>query len=371
MKNQERHGSFNIDDLIKRIDKKLEALDDDIEEEEQTEFELSFERRMAEKQKIEERVKKHLSPKQYAEWTENRMKPWAKIVESIPFGQYRTPYITLKGISEEFDRNIIGREAEKAEMLRKTASFIVNGRFRRPLLFVGAPGEGKSCFAKCLASALGYPIRYINVPSLNSPIALCGSERHYENSRIGGLLQSVIEEEALSVVFVFDEIDKAVTDSSDGSVEAALLALFDPMWNGAFTDRSVGVAVDFSRSIFICTANDLSSISEPMRDRMDIIRFEPYTSEQALSIVENMTIPRAIESSGVQGRVRFAPEVAGEVIRRVGEGSMRDYEKMIEQLVDHAIYMLLSKGRKRYTVTVEDLDKVWPSKKTNPLGFSA
>lgn len=261
-------------------------------------FAVFIERRIAEKRETEDRLRKHLTPKQYAEWSENRSKSWAKAIENIPYGKYRTPQITLNGIRRELDRYITGREAEKEEIMRKAASFLVNSRFRRPILLVGDPGCGKSCFAKCLAASLGYPIRNINVPSLNSPIALCGSERHYDNSRIGLLLQSIIEEETLSVVFVFDEIDKVVTDSNDGSVESSLLSLFDPTWNGAFVDRSVAVPVDLSRSIFICTANDLSAISEPMRDRMDIIRFAPYTPDQALEIIERMTIPKVIESSG-------------------------------------------------------------------------
>lgn len=323
------------------------------------------------KRATEERLRKNLTPKQYDEWSLNRNKAWARSIENIPYGKYLTPEVSLSSIRKEFQQNITGREAEKEEMLHKAASFIVNGRFRRPLLFVGPPGEGKSCFAKCLASALGYPIKYINVPSLHSPIALCGSERHYENSRIGLLLQSVIDSEVLNVVFVFDEIDKTVNDSKDGSVEAALLALFDPLWNGMFTDRSVLVPVDLSRCIFICTANDISSISAPMLDRMDIIRFDPYSHDQALAIVNQKTIPKVIESSGMKGRVRFAPDVAEAIVSWVNEGSMRDYEKLVEKLVDYAIYIMLNNRRKRYTVTCEDIEKVWPCEKPAPLGFGA
>lgn len=348
-----------LKDSIESIDKSVEEHLRKIRREKQMEEDVNA------------KMEKYLSPKQYIEWKNSRTRPWAKVVEKIPFGKYRTPNVSLSEIKREFDREIKGREAEKVEILHKMASFIVNGRFRRPLLFVGPPGEGKSCFAKAIAASFGYSIKYLNMPSLNSPIALCGSERHYENSRIGELMQSVIDEETLSMVFVFDEIDKTVTNSSDGSIEAVLLALFDPVWNGMFTDRSLDVPVDLSRCVFICTANDLSSISAPLIDRMDVIRFEPYTPEQSLRIIKEKTINSVISDSGMNGKVKFAPDVAEAIMEYVGDGSMRDYEKVVEKLVDHAIYIMLMENRKRYTVSVDDIEKIWPREKAKALGFGA
>ncbi len=317
----------------------------------------------------EMRMRQGMGDKFYEKWKNDRSSPWGRTVAKIPYGSYITPTRTLAEASRLFDSSIVGREREKEEMLRKFATFIVTGRMRRPILLVGEPGCGKSHFAQRLAGALGFPVKYINMPSLNSPIALAGTERHYSNSRIGELVQTVIDEGTLSVVFVFDEVDKTSPKGDDGSIEAVLLGLFDPLWNGSFTDRSLEVPVDLSHCIFLCTANEIANISEPLLDRMDVIRFDSYTEEQALRIIEKMSIPGIIKSCGMTGRIKFAPEVAGTVVDIIENGSMRDYEKLIEKLVDNAIFKMLKAGRKRYTVTLADIDEIMPSERRKAVGF--
>lgn len=317
-------------------------------------------------------IKKHmelsLSKKDLAKWNCERGSNWADTLEKIPFGYYNTPDITLDSFEMELNKNIVCREKEKEEILRKTATFIHNGRFRRPLLFVGAPGEGKSRFAITLAKALGYPLHYIHVPTLNNALAIWGTEKHYSNSKIGELLQAVIDNETLSVVFVFDEIDKANSDSVDGSVEAALLSLFDPLWNGFLIDRSVGIPVDFSHCIFICTANELSSISPPLLDRLDILEFDNYAEEDVCFILEQFTVPNEISKLDMKGKIKFEPDVVKGIVDCIKGGTMRDYEKAVEKLLDNALYVMIKKKRKTYTVTTEDLylleEKVKPA-----LGF--
>ena len=327
------------------------------------------EKAAAENEQKEQRMSRVLSKKDFEKWKSSKNSAWGKMITTIPFESYREPAITIESAKETFKGRIVGRESEKEEMMRKVASFINSGRFRRPLLLVGAPGEGKSCFAQCLAKSLGYPIHYINMPTIGSPIALVGSEQHYSNSRIGEILQALIDEETLSVVFVFDEIDKLNNHSDEGSVESVLLQLFDPLWNGMFTDRSACIPVDLSHCVFICTANDDTAMSYALLDRLDVIRFDSYSEEQALRIINEMTIPSVISASNMTKRIRFADDVAPAIIASVDNGSMRDYEKMVEKLVDNALYVMLSEHRKTYTVKASDLDVIIPSDKRRAMGF--
>lgn len=354
---------------MERVRQEREKRDREFEE---AERELEEKMRI-EKEKREARerlMQESLGEKLYERWKDDRGSSWGKTVAKIPFGQYISPNRTLNEAKRLFDSTIVGREREKEEMLRKFATFMVTGKMRRPILLAGEPGCGKSHFAQSLADALGYPVKYINVPALNSPIALVGTERHYSNSRMGDLMQTLIDNETLSAVFVFDEIDKASSEhGEDGSIEAVLLALFDPLWNGKFTDRSLEVPVDMSRCIFICTANEVSSISAPLIDRMDVIRFDSYTEEQALNIINKMSIPGIIAACKMSGKIRFEPNVGKGIVSIVENGSMRDYEKLVEKLVDNAIYKMLKTGRKRYTVTVADIDEIMPSEKRKPVGF--
>ncbi len=316
-------------------------------------------------------LRQSLPPADYERWLRERNRRWGQCVSKIPFGKYRKPERSLAAMKKHLDEKIVGRDTEKTELMRKLAFFILNGQIRRPLLFVGPPGEGKSHFAQCLAETLEYPIKYIHIPSLNGALAISGTEQHYDNSRIGELMQTVIDHQTLSIVFVFDEIDKCPENPSEGSVEGTLLSLFDPLWNKQFVDRSLGFPVDLSHCVFICTANDIDAIADPLIDRMDVINFAPYTSEQILDIITTISIPKAIKASGLGELIIFAPDVAHELVDGFDFDSMRDYEKAIEALVDNASFELLMSGTDTvmYTVTVSDLAIIGAKTGSHPVGF--
>ncbi len=326
-------------------------------------------RMLEEKRDRDRRLKEALPPHIYREWKSKQNSSWGSQVGKIPFGKYIKPGDDINEVCGIFDSMIVGRENEKGEILRKYASFCISGRMKRPILLVGDPGCGKSCFAKCMAKATGFPIRFINMPSINSPIALVGTEQHYSNSRVGELTKAVIDEGTLSVVFVLDEIDKIVTNSNEGSVESVLLTLFDPVWNGVFVDRSLDVPIDMSHCVFICTANSISDMSEPLLDRMDIIRFESYTEEQAAEILGSKTMPGCLGEYGMNEKITFAPGMAQAVVELLDNGSMRDYEKIVEKLVDNAIFNILRSGRSSYIIRPEDIETIMPGEKRKSIGF--
>jgi len=333
-------------------------------------FGIESEEERSERLRLEEKLKTYLPKAAFEEWKKRKKSSWGEKISKIPFGEYIKPSDDIKAVEKVFDDMIIGRDREKQEMLRKYASFCISGKMRRPILLVGEPGCGKSCFSQSFSKATGFPIKYINVPTIGTPIALMGSEQHYSNTQIGDMMKTIIDEQTLSVVFVFDEIDKAVTSSNEGSVEAALLGLFDPMWNGMFTDRSLNVPVDMSHCVFICTANSLADISEPLIDRMDVIRFDQYEREEYINIIEQKTMPDCVKVYDMQERISFAPDMAEVIIDSLeGKTSMRDYEKIIEKLIDNANFNILNSGCWKYKITADDLNVILYSEKAKVIGF--
>ncbi len=253
-------------------------------------------------------------------------------VFSLPWGVYSPETIDLNVAQEILDQDHYGLEKIKDRIL----DFISIRKLKKdgyaPIIcFVGPPGTGKTSLGKSIARSLGRTYVRISLGGVKDEAEIRGHRRTYVGAMPGRFIQAIRKAGTCNPLIVIDELDKIGSDFR-GDPSAAMLEVLDPQQNHTFYDNYMGIPFDLSQVIFIATANDLGTISGPLRDRMEVIEVNGYTLEEKCAIASKYLIPKAIADTGLQDdkRIQFSDELIEDLIANyTRESGVRQLDRLV------------------------------------------
>ena len=278
-------------------------------------------------------------------------------VTSLQWKKEEPKEIELDKAMEVLDREHYGLKKVKKRIIEQLAVMSLNkSQSGSILLFVGAPGTGKTSIGKSIAEALGREYVRISLGGIRDEADIRGHRRTYIGAMPGRIMDGMKKAGTSNPVMVLDEIDK-LASSYNGDPASALLEVLDPEQNNTFTDHYMNVPYDLSDVLFVCTANSLDTIPGPLLDRMEVIRFTGYTALEKFSIAKDHLIPKAKKKAGISDENLIIEDdtIKALINSYTMEAGVRGLKKQISSLCRYAAVELVRNNKEVLDVKPEDL----------------
>ncbi len=323
--------------------------------------------------KFEKKIEKsgmNKEAKREAEKVLNRMKQEGKesheygmlydyldFVTSLSWKAPRVSKIDLKKAEEILDEDHYGLKKVKERIIQQLAVMALNKKqYGSILLFVGAPGTGKTSIGQSIARALNREYVRISLGGIRDEAEIRGHRRTYIGAMPGRIMEGMKRSGVSNPVMILDEVDKLAKDYG-GDPASALLEVLDPEQNSTFTDHYMNVPYDLSNVLFVCTANTTDTIPEPLLNRMEVINFPGYTAVEKYHIARRHLIPKALKATGIKEKQLSVTD--GAIRRMIEEYTMesgvRNLKKCIDTLCRTAAVKLVKNEQASLEVTEENL----------------
>ena len=280
---------------------------------------------------------------------------YLRTIVDLPWGIYSKDHFDLKKAAELLDREHYGLERVKERILEHLAVLKLKGDMKSPIICLyGPPGVGKTSLGRSIAESLGRKYVRISLGGVHDEAEIRGHRRTYIGAMSGRIIQSLQKAGTSNPVFVLDEIDKLSSDYK-GDPASALLEVLDPEQNTTFHDNYLDIDYDLSKVLFIATANDVSSIPQALRDRMELIEVSGYIAEEKLQIAQQHLLPREAKSHGLAERIPpFSREALELIIEEyTRESGVRGLTKRIAAVLRKLAWALASEEGLPEEVTPE------------------
>ena len=251
------------------------------------------------------------------------------------------------------DEDHYGLKKVKERIIQQIAVMMLNKKQTGSiLLFVGAPGTGKTSIGQSIARALKRSYVRISLGGIRDEAEIRGHRRTYVGAMPGRIMEGMKRSGAMNPVMVLDEVDKLAKDYG-GDPASALLEVLDPEQNHTFTDHYMNVPYDLSNVFFVCTANTTDTIPEPLLNRMEVINFPGYTPIEKLQIARKHLLPGAMSAMGLKAQNLKVTDSALEKIieEYTAESGVRGLKKQVDTLCRTAAVKLVKGEQKSLTVS--------------------
>jgi ATP-dependent Lon protease len=249
----------------------------------------------------------------------------------LPWGTYSQDNLDLPELRKGLDRDHFGLDDVKTRIVEFCAvRRLKEDRGGGIIALVGPPGTGKTSIGQSIARNLGRKFYRFSLGGMRDEAEIRGHRRTYIGALPGKMVQALRRCGTMNPVIMLDEVDK-LSHGIQGDPAAALLEVLDPEQNKDFLDHYLDVRVDLSQVLFVCTGNDLATIPEPLRDRMEIIRLAGYVEVEKQAIARDYLVPKQKHAHGLTSSdVFFTKGSLGTLIRDYArEAGVRHLEQLI------------------------------------------
>lgn len=348
---EKNQKEYYLREQLKYINEELDGTDGSSEIDEYMEKLESLNAADEIKEQIEKEIRRYKVLSQGSSEA-NVERSYIETLLSLPWENSSQDSDDIENAAKILDENHYGMKKVKERILETLAVRKVSHNADAPIIcLVGPPGTGKTSIARSVAQSLNKEYVRICLGGVKDEAEIRGHRRTYVGAMPGRIIDGLRKAKVKNPLMLLDEIDKVSNDyRSDTS--SALLEVLDGEQNSHFVDHYIDMPVDLSEILFIATANDLSEVSRPLLDRMEIIEVSSYTKNEKLHIAKEHLVAKQLKKNGLTKKsVRFTDKALAKIIDGYTmEAGVRELERMIAAVLRKVV-------RKNYTVGGVNIEK--------------